>query len=236
MTPKKLLIGLGLVVVLGAIAYANFHFKQTTGAAVTVEKATRRDLEAIVSASGTIQPKRSVNISADTMGRVVDLAVTEGETVKKGQFLLQIDPRTLQTQVQNQEASLVAARSALEETRRSLESARASLALSEQQFKRQDGLYKQGLVSKDAFESTQSELKVRQAAVAQGEQSLKTQEARISQQEAMLESAQYDLTKVRITSPIDGIITKRNIEEGETAVVGTMNNAGTNLLTVADMS
>jgi len=181
MTPKKLLIGLGLVVVLGAIAFANFHFRQETGTSVATEKIARRDLQAVVSASGTIQPKRSVNISADTMGRVVDLAVAEGDVVKKDQFLLQVDPRNLQTQVQNQEASLAAARSALEETRRSIESGRASMTNAEATFKRQEGLYKQGLTSREQYENAQSTLQMQQAQVAQAEQSLKTQQARIGQ-------------------------------------------------------
>ena len=94
---KKILIGVGVVVVLGAIAFANFKFKRVDGVTVNTEAIKTRDLEAIVSASGKIQPKRSVNISADTMGRVTELAVEEGERVKKGQFLLQIDPRNLRT-------------------------------------------------------------------------------------------------------------------------------------------
>ena len=72
---KKILIGVGVVVVLGAIAFANVKFKRQDGLAVNVEGVQKRDLQAIVSASGKIQPQRLVNISADTMGRVVDLAV-----------------------------------------------------------------------------------------------------------------------------------------------------------------
>ena len=68
------------------------------------------------------------------------------------------------------------------------------------------------------------------------EQSAKTQEQRIKQEEANVDSARYDLNKVRVVAPIGGIVTRRNIEEGETAVVGTMNNAGTVLLTIADLS
>ena len=153
---KKILIGLGIVVVVGGVVFANFRFKRETGVAVNVEAIQKRDLQAIVSASGKIQPQRLVNISADTMGRVTNLAVEEGQTVQKGQFLLQIDPRNLTT------------------------------------------AYNQGAAS--------------------------------------LENAKLNLSKVRIESPITGIITRRNIEEGETVVIGTMNNAGTNLLTIADMS
>ena len=94
---KKILIGVGIVVVLGGIGYANVKFKRQDGVAVNVEAVQKRDLKAIVSASGKIQPQRLVNISADTMGRVTDLRVEEGQRVQKGEFLLQIDPRNLTT-------------------------------------------------------------------------------------------------------------------------------------------
>jgi multidrug efflux pump subunit AcrA (membrane-fusion protein) len=90
---KKILIGVGILVVLAAIVYANLNFTKTGGLSVTTEKITRRDLEAIVTASGTIQPIRSLNVGAESPGRVVDLQVREGDVVKEGQFLLQVDPR-----------------------------------------------------------------------------------------------------------------------------------------------
>ena len=89
---------------------ANVYFKRDTGVEVQVEKIKKRDLEAIVSASGKIQAKTTVNISADTMGRVTKLAVEEGDRVKKGQFLLEIDPASLRTQVERGEAGLSAQR------------------------------------------------------------------------------------------------------------------------------
>ncbi|MBA3887852.1 MAG: biotin/lipoyl-binding protein, partial [Acidobacteria bacterium] len=92
---KKIFIALGIVVVLGAVAFANLRFQRTDGVSVNTEAVQKRHLEAMVSASGKIQPTRSVNISADTMGRVTDLAVNEGQRVDRGQFLLQIDPRNL---------------------------------------------------------------------------------------------------------------------------------------------
>ena len=86
MNAKKILIGVAILVVLGGIVFANLYFKRETGVEVQVEKIEKRDLEAIVSASGKIQPKRSVNISADTIGRVTRLAVEEGEKVEAGQI------------------------------------------------------------------------------------------------------------------------------------------------------
>lgn len=236
MNRKKLLIGLAIVLGLAAVIYANTTRTRTTGVEVTVEKVARHDLQAIVSASGKIRAQRSVNISAETMGKVVGLAVNEGDTVKAGQFLLQIDPRNLQTQVNSREASLAAARSQLAETQRSLENVKTNLKQAEDNFSRQSELFKSGLVPRETLDRAENEVKLRQADLAQREQSIITQQTRIKQEEAALENAQFDLNKVRLVSPIAGIVTRRNIEEGETVVVGTMNNAGTVLMTIADLS
>jgi HlyD family secretion protein len=233
---KKLLIAVGVVVLLGAIAFANFRFKRVDGIDVNTEAIQTRDLESMVSASGKIQPKTLVNISADTMGRVTGLAVNEGDRVTRGQFLLEIDPRNLRTRVESGQASLQASMSQLEQSRLSLENARLSLKLAEDNYNRQRELWKGGLTTREALERAENEFKAQQASLRSQEQNLKTQQARIAQERASLSSAQYDLSRVRIESPINGIVTRRNIEEGETAVTGTMNNPGTVLLTIADMS
>lgn len=233
---KKILIAAGIVVALGAVAFANLSFKRAEGIVVNTEAIQKRRLEAIVSASGKIQPTKSVNISADTMGRVTNLAIAEGQRVTRGQFLLQIDPRNLQTAVQRTEASLAAARSQLDQLNVQLESARVALKQSEDNLKRQQELWKQGLTTRETLERAEAEHKVRETELRSQEQAVKTQQLRMEEVRATAESARFDLSKVRIESPIDGIVTRRNIEEGETVVVGTMNNAGTVLLEIADMS
>lgn len=233
---KKILIGVGIVVILSAVAFANFRFRRQDGTAVNVESIQQRDLQAIVSASGKIQPERLVNISADTIGRVTDLAVEEGQRVEKGQFLLQIDPRNLSSAVNQNVASLAAARSQMEQLSVSAESAKAALKQAQDAFTRQQQLWKQGLTTKEALDNADSQLKMRQAEANAAVRQVETQRLRMQQEQASLENARYNLSKVRIESPLTGIITRRNIEEGETVVVGTMNNAGTVLLTVADMS
>ena len=233
---KKILVGLGIVVVLGGIAFANVKYKRQDGIAVNVETIQKRDLQAIVSASGKIQPQRLVNISADTMGRVTNLAVEEGQTVQKGQFLLQIDPRNLTTAYNQGAASLAAARSQMEQLRVSIDSTKTSLKQAQDALTRQQQLYKQGLTPKEQLDNAENLLRMRQADLSSAERQIETQRLRMTQEEASLENAKLNLSKVRIESPITGIITRRNIEEGETVVIGTMNNAGTNLLTIADMS
>src|SRR6185295_18545126 len=125
MSRKNVLITLAIVLVAAAVVAANLYFKKDKGLSVTTEAIKARDLEAIVSASGKIQPKRLVNISADASGRVVDLAVNEGDRIKKGQFLLQIDPKSLRTRVDSGTASLEAAEGSLDQLRQAVETARA---------------------------------------------------------------------------------------------------------------
>lgn len=236
MSRKKILIAGAVVVALAAIAFASFRFRKVDGVTVTTEALQKRNLESIVSASGKIQPKTLVNISADTMGRVTGLAVNEGDRVTRGQFLLEIDPRNLRSRVESGEASLRASSSQLEQMRLSLENAKLSLQLARDNYARQQELWKGGLTTREALERAENEFKSQEANLRVHEQDLKTQQLRIAQERATLSSAQYDLSKVRLESPINGIVTRRNIEEGETAVTGTMNNPGTVLLVVADMS
>jgi HlyD family secretion protein len=233
---KKWLIGAGVVVVAGGLAYANMGLNRPTGLAVTVEKIEARDLESIVSASGKIQPKRSVNISAETMGKVMNLHVREGDMVTKGQLLLQIDARNLETNVQNREASLASAKLQLDQTRAQIDNSKVALKEAEDTMKRQEQMFKAGLLPRDQWERIVNDVARQKTNLLVSEQSANTQLQRIKQEEANLSSANYDLNKLRVVSPITGIVTRRNIEEGETAVVGTMNNAGTVLLTIADLS
>ncbi|HEY7172283.1 MAG TPA: efflux RND transporter periplasmic adaptor subunit [Vicinamibacterales bacterium] len=236
MTPKKFLIALGIVAIAAAVVAANLWFSSRPVVTVTVESIKARDLEAIVSASGKIQPKRLVNISADTPGRVVDLAVNEGDRVNRGQFLLQIDPKSLRTRVDSGTASLQAAQTSLEQLRQAVETGRAQLDQAQKNLARQRDLWSQQLTTRESLEKAENDVRVAESTLRERERQADTQNARIEQERAGLESARYDLSKVRIESPIDGIVTRRNIQEGETAVIGTMNNAGTVLLTLADMS
>ena len=111
---KKALIILGVLLLGAAVVGANLYYKRDKGIGVAVEALRTRDLESFVSASGKIQPKRQVSISANQMGRVTRLSVREGDRVKTGQFLLEIDPRSLEGQLQRGEATVVAARFSLE--------------------------------------------------------------------------------------------------------------------------
>jgi HlyD family secretion protein len=233
---KKIIIGALIVVVLGALVAANLYFKREKGVEVVVEKIKKHDLESIVSASGKIQAKTTVNISANSIGRVTKLAVEEGARVKAGQFLLEIDPRSLRTQVVRGEAGLSAQQTAVSQARVALESARTQLKLAQDTLKRQQDLWKDQLTTKQDLDRAENDVKLRERDVESREAGITMESTRVRQTTADLDNAKYNLGQVSIDSPIDGIVTRRNIELGENVMIGTMNNAGTVLLTIADMS
>ena len=236
MPRKKILIIAGVVVVALAVAGANLAFRRQSGPTVTVETITKRDLEAIVSASGKIQPKRQVEISADTIGRVTKLAVEEGDRVKVNQFLLQIDPEALESALQRGQAAQMGAREAIRQAQVAVETAQANFELARQNVARQRELARENLVPREALDRAEAELKVRQTEIEIRQAEVRGAEQRVQQEVANLRRARYDLSKVRINSPMDGIVTRLNIEEGETVLMGTMNNPGTVLMTIADLS
>ena len=236
MTRKKVLIIVGVVIILAAVVAANLYFRRETGVSVNAEAIRARDLEAIVSASGKIQPKRQVNVSANTTGRVTRVAVEEGQRVKAGQFLLEIDPRSLDAQLQRGEASVAAAQSSLQQSRASVQQTRVALDLARQNLKRTQELWKEGLTTRESLERAENDVQAREAELKTREQEIQTNEQRIKVEEAGLATTKYNLNQIIISAPMDGLVTRRSIEEGETAVLGTMNNAGSVLLTIADMS
>jgi HlyD family secretion protein len=236
MTRKKVFIGIGLVVLVGAMIWANFAFKKTEGPTVTVEAIKARSLESVVSASGTIRARRTVNITSEVSGKVVKLAVEEGDRVKAGQFLLQIDPRAVRSRLQISEATLQQQRIALQQAKLSLANAKVSQKLADDELARQQRLDKDALATKQALEQARDNAALQRGQVQTAEQAVSAAQQRILSQQADLESVQHDLSRVTIESPIDGIVTKRNVEEGEQAVVGFTNNPSVVLLTVADMS
>ena len=195
---KKVIIGATVVALGAALTFANLYFQRSDDPEVDVELIARRDLEAVVSASGTIQPKLSVDISASVMGRVTRLAVNEGDRVTAGQFLLQIDPENLQTAVNRGEASLDASESAQDQARVAVETAQVNLTMARDNLERQDDLWELRLISRETHEQAVTEVQLRETELRAREVDVTTQAQRIRQERAMLDSARYDLTQVRI--------------------------------------
>ncbi len=232
---KKLIIGLVVVVVLAGLAYVNLTLTRPSGTTVNTEKVQLRDLEAIVTSSGKVQPRRTVKVSNEASGKVLKLIVREGDEVTKGQVLVEIDPTQLQTTVENRDASLASVRSQLSQMEMQVENTKVSLSQSEETLKRAEAQFQSGLLSREQLERAQNDVKTQTANLASARQGILTQQQRVKQEEANLASAQIDFTKVKVLSPITGIVTQRLIEEGEMARYNVL-SGGTDLLAIADMS
>ena len=204
---KKAIIGLSVVVVLIVIILVNVKFKGNE-IYVKAEKVKKGTIKAIVSAPGRVTPKNKVNISSDIMGKLIKLNVKEGDKVKAGQILAELERS-------REEAAMESARSALK-------SAEANYNMKKSNFERRKTLYSKSLISKETFEADKTDLEMAKLAV--------------EERKANLKQALENLYKTEIRSPIDGVVTKLNVEEGETVVTGTMNNPGTVLMTISDLS
>ncbi len=218
---RKWLLLAAAVLVVALIAV---NLVRRNGRAVQVETAevARKNLTETVAASGKLTPKRKVNVSANTMGRITRLAVDEGDTVRAGDFLLEIDPTEYSTALRGLEAALASARAGLA-------SARAAAAKADEDLARVEQLYGEGLASEQQLADARTSASVQRAEADAAA-------ARVRQAEANLDRARYDLSKVTITAPMGGVITRLNVEEGENAVVGTLNVPGTVLLEIADLA
>jgi HlyD family secretion protein len=219
---KKIILIVGVLVVIGLIIVLNFNSKREKAIKVTLEKVHKTDLTSVISASGEIKPKKNVNISAHIPGRIAKIGVKEGEDVKAGDFLLKLD--SIQY-----EANAERDRAFIQSYKAELIKAETTLQKSKSDYNRQKNLSDNGLISKEQLEQAKSQLDIADAT----SRSVKFQ---ITQAEASLKSTLDNLGKTVYTSPIDGIITSLRVEEGEVAMIGTMNNPGTVLMTIADLS
>jgi HlyD family secretion protein len=211
-----ILIGLVALALIGA----NLSRHQTDAKAVETEQATRRSVEAWVRAPGVIQPQVSVDISSNVMGRVDRLYVREGGLVRRGEMLLTLDDARYRSAVAQAEAMLQAA-----EAQGVLQEAEQQQAT--QVLARRRDLFKGGLLSDEAMEQAEVDVRVRNAQV-------EAQKKEVEGLRAALAEARRNLEETHFAAPIDGIVTALNLEEGENVVIGTMNAPGTVILTVAD--
>jgi len=191
---------------------------------VRVEKVEARDLVASVTASGQVQPRSKVDVAADISGRIVRLAVKEGDMVTKGQFLLQIDPDQYEAAVQRTTAALASARAQAAQ-------AKANLLQATRGYERSAEIRKTNpqLVSDEQLEQLRTQVEVNQALSDAAEFS-------VQQSAAALRDARTQLARSTISAPMSGRVTRLNVEQGETAVPGTFNKDAATLLTIADMS
>jgi len=196
----------------------------TKQVSVRIEPVQRRDLISSVTASGNVTPHTKVDLSSDITGKIVRLAVKEGEMVSKGQFLLQIDASEAQANVERAEAALSAAKAAAAQ-------AKANLIQAQKSYERSLGIKKINpqLMSDEQMEQLRTTVDVDQA-------TLDAQNHLVDQNIAELAQVKSALSKTTIYAPMAGRVTRLNVEGGETAIMGTLNKDAATLLTISDMS
>ncbi|MGB2804602.1 MAG: efflux RND transporter periplasmic adaptor subunit [Candidatus Zixiibacteriota bacterium] len=205
---KKIIIILGAVIVVAIVIVANMLKSGEKTYQVQAEKVERGDLTSVVTANGRIVPKTDVQISAYIPAKITKLPVEEGDVVQKGQLLVQLDDTEY--------------RAAVNRSRAELASAKASMEQAQLVFNRQKELFGKKLSSEEQYDMARTDLDLAKA--------------RHQQAAASLDQTRYNLSKTTMTSPMDGIVTSLNAEVGEIVMIGTMNNPGTVIMTVSDMS
>ncbi len=219
---KKLILFFLVIAVIAVIIIFNLQSQREKSIKVSVEKVKRQDLTSVISASGEVKPKKNVNISSQIAGRVIKIGVEEGQQVKAGDFLLKLESTQYEANADRDKARI--------------QSLRADLIRAQAVKNRDDGFYKRQiklfdaeLISTETLESAKANYEISKA-------NCNAILFQIKQAQASLQSTLDILKKTEYYAPIEGIITRLRVEEGETALVGTMNNPGTVLMTIADLS
>ena len=221
---RKMFIGAIVLLVLAVFVVLALKEGRVQGVEVRTEEVTHHDLTSRVTATGFVEPRTSVDISADVSGRIVQLNVQEGDDVRAGELLLVIDQRRFQ-------AALNRARAALLEARARESQARSNYEQAERDWNRIRQLNEAGenLITATEFEQMRTQAQVQLALWQSAEHGVEIAQASVQE-------AEDQLSKTIIRAPMSGRITRLNVERGETAIVGTMNNPGSLLLTVADLT
>ena len=221
-TRIKVAIGVGAAVVLGIVVVASIKSRDKNVVSVTTAKVAKAPLVSTVSCNGRVRARVKVDISSQVMGQIVTLAVVEGDHVKKGDLLLQIDKVQYDAGAQATQAGLDALFAQRESDKFTREQAERDLERTKKNF--------------EAHIESEQNLQKAQLGLDSAKANERADERRIEQARANLLANKDSLKKTTITSPIDGVVTAKPVEAGENAIIGTMNNAGTVLLTVSDMS
>jgi len=223
MTRKsKIIVGVVVAVVVIAVGAASVKSRQAKGTPVRTAKVGRQDLVSLITANGTLQAKTKVELSANVMGQVTQLNVEEGQAVKNGELLLVIDQARYSAAVEASKKNLEALEAELVRSREAAAQAHRDAANAHKQLG-------EGIIAQADYDRARS-------LADQADASSRRAARQVEQAQADLASSRDSLAKTEIRSPIDGIVTRRNIEQGEVVVTGTMNNPGTVLMTISDMS
>ena len=249
-TWKKIGIGVAGAAVLGGIVW--FSVKQANKGVVTVQttKAARQDLTSIVTASGEIKPLTYTNVLGEGFGKITELAVKEGDHVKRGDVLLRLENIQPTADVEAQQAALSSAGSAIKSADAGYRSAQAELAQRKADYERAkldwdraQSLYKDGLIPKSdydirkaAFDGAGAAVDASVARLQQLRAEFERSRSQLDQNRAMLSRTRDVLRKTTYTAPINGVVTYIAVRVGENVVPGIQNSPGSFLMTISDMS
>ena len=220
-TQKKLFVILGVlggIVLLVVIARLGSH---GGGLQVETSKVDARTIRSSILASGALQYKDPVELKPEVIGKISSIPVVEGQRVHKGQVVLRLDPELFQAQVAQQQA-------AVQQAQIAIQSQKLTVANLEQQYQRQQALFKQHLVDANSFDNLKNQLDLANSELDARQQALQIAQAQLAQ-------SQQSLSKTVITSPLDGMVTSLPVKVGETVITGT-NIAGDTLMDIADPS
>jgi HlyD family secretion protein len=247
---QKITIGVVTALVVLGVVWGGIAYSKRGVVTVQTAKSQRQDLAAVVTASGEIKPKTYVNVGANAFGKITHLYVREGDRVRKGQLLAQLENVQSSADVAATKAGLdaagtdaLAAEAGYKTALADLNRAKADHDRTKLDWERAQSLYKEALIAKAEYESRENAwlaadagLAQAQARVAQSKAQVDSAERRVSQTRATLTRAADVLEKTTYAAPYDGIVTNLPVREGETVVIGIQNSPGSTLMTIADMS
>jgi len=247
---KKIVIAIVAVVVLAGLVGLSVRSSQSNVPSVTTSKVTHEDLSSTVTGSGEIKAKTYVNVGAQGFGKITKLYVKEGDSVKKGQKLAQLenvqsaaDVNAQRAGIETAQMDLDAANAAIETSVADIARGKADLEQKTLDYSRAKQLYQSQLISKSDFDAKKAAYDVSVATLKESEAKLaqmKAQKAsssgRVTQANATLHKLTDILGKTEYVAPFDGIVTNLPVREGETVVIGIQNSPGSTLMTLADMS
>ncbi|MFC6999696.1 efflux RND transporter periplasmic adaptor subunit [Rufibacter roseus] len=236
---NKLLYTLGgLVVVLLLVvllAKKQGWIGKEEGTEVVLAQVQPADIVEKVSASGKIQPEVEVKISPDVSGEITELYVKEGDSVRAGQLLLRIRPDNYQAMVEMQSASVNTQRANLAQARARLDQALANSKNIQQSYERNQKLFEQKVISRSEFDAAKAQYEANLAEVSAARQGVRAAESTVRSASASLEESRRNLEKTTIFAPVNGTVSKLNVEKGE-RVVGTSQMAGTEIMRIANLN
>jgi HlyD family secretion protein len=233
MSTKKIIIILSAVVVV-LILLAVFGKKDNKGIKVTSEKTALHNITEEVSASGTIYPENEVKISPDVSGEIIDLYVKEGDTVKRGQLLVRINPDIYQTQLEQARAGLNNAKATSSNIQAQLTRTKANVEYQRKQFEMQQKLYKDKVISQQEYNNAEAQYEMAKAELQAAEKQVLASQYNTESVEASLNQAGKTYNRTSVIAPTDGIITGLVSKKGE-RVVGTAQMAGTEMMRISDL-